>query len=246
MENKTNGIYKKIPLAMSKIGAIGKNGENKTQNYKFRSIDDMYNSIQPVLAEIGLFFVPTVLETKEDIFESVKKDQYGEKTTRSIRVKQKIKYTIYSDDGSFMETVIEGEAIDTSDKATNKAMTAAFKYMLIQVFCIAIKDQDDADSQTPEIPERKSLTKTFEENKAKQNLPKKPEDFFINVGKNKGKKIGDLDKKQIEDMLITMNAYYSKEENKKDLKAAQPLIDAANDHLMSLIEQEQKQNFNNI
>lgn len=138
-------IYQQIPKAIEAIGSIGKNGKNDIQKYKFRSIDDMYNKIQPVLPTLGLFFVPQVVESKEDMFKNAKGNQ-------AIRVKLRVKYTVFADDGSNVEAIVEGESIDTSDKATNKALTAAFKYMLIQLFCISIEGMDDADSETPEIP----------------------------------------------------------------------------------------------
>lgn len=137
-------IYIQIPKAIEAIGSIGKNGKNDIQKYKFRSIDDMYNKIQPVLPTLGLFFVPQVVESKEDIYENAKGN-------RAIRVKLRVKYTIFADDGSFVEAIVEGESIDTSDKATNKALTAAFKYMLIQLFCISIEGMDDADKDSPDI-----------------------------------------------------------------------------------------------
>lgn len=140
----SNKIFSMIPKVMSDVGAIGKNGTNTYDNYKFRSIDDVYNKLQPALAKNGVFFVPTVLETVEEKGQS-------KSGGAQVRVKQKIRYTIYADDGSSIESIVEGEAIDRSDKATNKAMTAALKYMLIQVFCIAVDGLDDADKDSEEI-----------------------------------------------------------------------------------------------
>lgn len=148
MEIKPGKIFSQIPKAMAKIGAIGKSGWNEHSKYKFRSIDDMYNKLQPVLAEIGVFFTPQVLESHEDKFQNAK-------GTNQVRIRLRVKYLIYADDGSSIETIVEGEAVDTSDKATNKALTAAFKYMLIQIFCIAIEGQDDADKESPDAPPAK-------------------------------------------------------------------------------------------
>lgn len=135
-------IYTLIPKIMGEIGAIGKNGENTYDNYKFRSVDDVYNKVQPVLVKHGVFFKPTVLESSENTVTS-------KSGAAQVRVKQKVEYTFYADDGSNFSTIVEGEAIDRGDKATNKAMTAALKYMLIQVFCIAIEGQNDADNSSP-------------------------------------------------------------------------------------------------
>ena len=40
--------------------------------------------------------------------------------------------------------------MDSGDKATNKAMAAAFKYALFQTFCIPTEEMKDADAETPE------------------------------------------------------------------------------------------------
>lgn len=143
---------------MADVGAIGKNGRNEYDGYNFRSIDDVYSRLQPALAKNGVFFVPQVLETFEDKYTN-------QKGTPQVRVKLKVKYTIYGDDGSSIESVVEGEAIDRSDKATNKALTAALKYMLIQVFCIAVEGQDDADKESLEVaPEKTEVKKSSNSN----------------------------------------------------------------------------------
>ena len=41
-------------------------------------------------------------------------------------------YRFYADDESFVEASVIGEAMDTGDKATNKAMSVAYKYSMYQ------------------------------------------------------------------------------------------------------------------
>ena len=41
--------------------------------------------------------------------------------------------------------------MDSGDKATNKAMSAAFKYAAFQAFCIPTEGDNDADAHTPEV-----------------------------------------------------------------------------------------------
>jgi hypothetical protein len=55
-------------------------------------------------------------------------------------------------DGSSVTTVITGEAMDSGDKATNKAMSVALKYALLQMFLIPTDDMRDPDATThPEV-----------------------------------------------------------------------------------------------
>lgn len=165
-------IFTLIPKVMKQVGAIGKHGFNSFDKYPFRSIDDVYDRLQGPLSDNGVFFVPEVLEEKEEHIQS-------QKGTDMIRVKMKVRYTFFADDGSSFQTVVSGEAIDRSDKATNKALTAALKYMLIQVFCIAVKDQDDADNESPEIgkPQQQRLDNewpNFDENTKEEKSPSCP------------------------------------------------------------------------
>lgn len=140
-------IYAKIAEVMNEIGSIAKDQRNDAQNYRFRGIDDVYNALHQPLANAKIFYVPEVIEQSQDIFEV----QDGNRVKRQIRVRLRVKYTFYAEDSSSISTIVEGEAIDSGDKATNKAMSAALKYMLIQVFCIPTLDMEDADKSSPEI-----------------------------------------------------------------------------------------------
>jgi len=141
-------IYAKIAEVLSSIGSISKDQRNQAQNYSFRGIDDVYNALHPRLASAKIFWVPEVLESTHDVFESINDRGI---TKRQIRVRLKVKYTLYAEDGSNVTTVVEGEGIDSSDKATNKALSAALKYMVMQIFCIPTEDMIDADAETPEV-----------------------------------------------------------------------------------------------
>ena len=45
--------------------------------------------------------------------------------------------------------------MDSADKATNKAMSAAYKYAAMMVFCIPTEGDDDADAVTHEVAPKK-------------------------------------------------------------------------------------------
>jgi predicted RNA-binding protein with PIN domain len=68
-----------------------------------------------------------------------------------------------------------GEAADTSDKATNKAMSAALKYALIQTFSVPTKDMDDADRVTVEqapMPTTEELMARIDKCCSKMGMPR--------------------------------------------------------------------------
>ena len=134
-------IYQAITAAMKDIDAIGKNKKNLQQGYSFRGIDDAYNALHGILAKHGIFTVPQVLGKQS---EERKTAKGGTLIFRIID----IKYIFYADDGSCVEAVVVGEAMDSGDKASNKAMSTAHKYALLQVFAIPTEDLEDNDAPT--------------------------------------------------------------------------------------------------
>ena len=134
-------IYKAINSILEEVGAIGKDKVNKIQNFKFRGIDDVMNTLHPLLAKHKVFVTPEVLEQSRE-----------ERTTKNggnlIFSICKIRYTFYTEDGSSVQATVIGEGMDSSDKATNKAMAIAFKYALFQVFCIPTEEMKDPDADS--------------------------------------------------------------------------------------------------
>jgi hypothetical protein len=55
--------------------------------------------------------------------------------------------TFYAVDGSSLTVPVVGEAIDSQDKATNKANTSALKLALIQTFAIATDEIKDTEAE---------------------------------------------------------------------------------------------------
>ena len=151
-------IYGLIAQAMKEIGAIGKDSTATNNSgkimYKFRGIDAVYNALNPVFSKLGLFMVPEVLEhTREE-----RKTVSGGALIYSIL---KVKYTMYAPDGSNVTAIVEGEGMDSGDKASNKAMSAAYKYAAFQILCIPTEDTVDPDAEVHEVMPR-NATKSAE------------------------------------------------------------------------------------
>jgi hypothetical protein len=152
MEVKPGKIFSLIPKVMADIDPVGKDQKNTHQGYKFRGIDQMYNSIHPALIKHGVFCVPQV--QKSESFEI----EAGEGKV-AFRVILTIAHRFYADDGSFIEVITVGEGIDRSDKASNKAMSAAMKYCFIELFSIPTEDIEDSDRDSPEAGKTKHSIK---------------------------------------------------------------------------------------
>lgn len=149
-------VYKAIAEVMAIIGkeGISKGRKNEQQGYAFRGIDDVYNALAPILSGAGLCLLPYV-----------KDRQVLERQTRNggalFYVTVSVDFHLVSAvDGSTHVISVVGEAMDSGDKATNKAMSAAYKYACMQAFCIPTEGDNDADRTTHEVaPERKPTAK---------------------------------------------------------------------------------------
>lgn len=150
---------------MNEIGAVGKNSKNTTHNFMFRGIDAVMNAINPALVKCKIFIVPEILE-------QTREERLSSKGATLIYSVCKVKYTFYAEDGSHIEAVVIGEGMDTGDKATNKAMSIAFKYACFQVFCIPTEEMKDPDEETHEVKPKANQNVTKPEPKANQTEPK--------------------------------------------------------------------------
>lgn len=144
----TGMIYKAIPAIMLDLSPVAKDRANQAQNYKFRGIDDVYKCVQAVMAKHGVFCVPQVEEDRTE-------ERQTQKGSALIYRVLTIKYVFYAADGSSVSVKVIGEGMDSGDKASNKAMSVAQKYALIQIFCIPTTDPNDPDAKTDD-PENDS------------------------------------------------------------------------------------------
>ena len=137
-------IFPKMIAIMRAVGSIAKDRENPQQKYSFRGVDDVYNELHDILAKEGVITIPDVLEERAEDRES----SSGKKAIYRIL---KIRYRFCAEDGSYVESNIIGEGMDWGDKAANKAMSVAHKYVLLQTFCIPTSDPKDpeADKDIP-------------------------------------------------------------------------------------------------
>lgn len=134
-------IYQNIANIMTEVSAIGKNKKNAQQGYNFRGIDDLYNAIHPLFARNGVFIT-------SDVVGNNREERQTAKGGLLIYTILRVKFTFYATDGSSVFSIVEGEAMDSGDKSTNKAMSAALKYALMQMLLIPTEELNDADKDT--------------------------------------------------------------------------------------------------
>jgi hypothetical protein len=142
-------VYKAIVAVQS---ALAKEGIAKDRtctqgaSYKFRGIDDVYNALAPFLAEAHLCVLPRML-TRECVERTSK--QGG--ALFYITVSAEFDFVSAVDGSKHTVGPMYGEAMDSGDKGTNKAMSAAYKYAAFQAFCIPTEGDNDSENQTHEV-----------------------------------------------------------------------------------------------
>jgi hypothetical protein len=141
-------VYKAIAAVQGELAKVGISKDRRNtqgSGYNFRGIDDVYAALAPLLAKNGLCVIPRM--TERDMIE---------RTTKSggaifyTTVKAEFDFVSVAD-GSKHTACTYGEAMDTSDKSTNKAMSAAYQYAAFLTFAIPTEGDNDADSSTHEV-----------------------------------------------------------------------------------------------
>lgn len=137
------GIDRAMIAVMNEIGAVGKTERNQQQGFAYRGIAQIYDAAHYAMAKHGVYMLPEVLECTQH-------ERATAKGGVMFLTLMKVKYRFVAADGSARESVVYGEAMDSADKSTNKAMAAAHKYCITQSFCLPYSEMTDGDAETPE------------------------------------------------------------------------------------------------
>lgn len=108
---------------------IAKLSRNKDQGYNFRGVEAAMNEMSPILIRNGITITPSYSELNV----SERESKSGGKL-RFVTVKGSFKFE--AEDGSFVVGEAYGEGMDSSDKATSKATSVAFRTALFQQFVV--------------------------------------------------------------------------------------------------------------
>jgi hypothetical protein len=158
-------VYEAICRVMTAIGQTGiaKGRKNAQQGYNFRGIDDVYNELNALLSAEKLIMTPRILAR-----EVIERTSSKGGALFYVTVEAEFDF-ISAEDGSKHTVRTYGEAMDSADKATNKAMSAAYKYAAMMVFCIPTEGDNDADAVTHEVAavsksDARPIFKTLQDN----------------------------------------------------------------------------------
>lgn len=170
-------IYEKINEVMKRIEYLTKDDKVSfgTTNYKAISEEKVTTSVRKELVNVGIVIAP--IEQTMNVTELMRTDK-----SVNQRADVNVKYRVQNieDVNDYIIVSSSGSGVDTQDKAIGKAMTYAYKYMLLRTFAIPTGEDPDKISSAEtdakmekEINQRKLndkevdiLTKTI----AKYNL----------------------------------------------------------------------------
>jgi len=152
-------VYALIALVGAELAreGIAKDRSNVTQGYKFRGIEDIFNHLGPLLHKHGLVIIPRI--TSRDVTE---RQTVKGSTLFYVTLAADFEF-VSAQDGSSTVVRTYGEAMDSGDKATNKAMSAAYKYAALMTFAIPTEGGDTESTTLLEIAAPVAPPKGFED-----------------------------------------------------------------------------------
>ena len=159
-----DNVYQRISKVMQEVQYLAKDDMVVTNaysgaGYKAISEEKVTTEIRKSLIKNGLVIIPISMEHTRD--DEVLKDKSGnEKVSRLATVNVMYRIQNIDDKDDYIMAVSSGTGVDTQDKAVGKAMTYAYKYLLLRTF--AIPTGEDTDKISSEMYDGQ-----FQEKKAK-------------------------------------------------------------------------------
>lgn len=133
-------IYQKIREVMKAIEYLAKDDKVEFANTKYKAISEekVTTAVRNELIKQGIVIIPIMQEAT--VTELVR-------TEKSVNQRADVhtKYRIQNVDdlNDYIEVESNGSGVDTQDKAVGKAMTYAYKYMLLRTFAIPTGEDPD-------------------------------------------------------------------------------------------------------
>ena len=144
-------IYQKILDIMNDVQYLQKDDTvdtGKGKGYKAITEEKVTSAVRAAMLKHGVVIYP--IEQTHNREDEILTDKYGnQKVSRLTTVNVKYKIQNIEDKEDYIEAVSSGTGVDTQDKGVGKAMTYAYKYLLLRTF--AIPTGEDADKISSDI-----------------------------------------------------------------------------------------------
>lgn len=144
-------LVERLIAVKREVGAVAKGDRNSAQGFNFRGIDAVVNAVAGPLMKHGIMSYPAkVISTKR-----------GTATTSKGSVMNTVEVVMqyaFTDGKNTLYFEAPGEAFDSGDKGTPKAMSVAYRTALLQALTLPT-DEPDPDSESYEaVPQVAQMT----------------------------------------------------------------------------------------
>jgi hypothetical protein len=198
IDRKELNLYEKINMIMREIEYLKKDDKvitNTKTNAGYNAVSEekVTSEIRKGLVKYGIVIVPIEQEHMRE--DEMLKDQYGnDKANRITTVNVKYKIVNIDNPEDYIIAASSGTGVDTQDKGVGKAMTYAYKYMLLRTFAIPTGDDPDkisSDLYSEQFKTEKEILK--EKIKTYSNA--------ATVMKKRNKKLSECNEEELKEIL---------------------------------------------
>lgn len=157
MSEQTMNLFQKIAQVMRDVSYLSKDDKVEFGNTKYKAISEekVTSTLRESLIKNGLVILPFEQEASKN------------GNISFVNTKYKI---VDIDTGQYEVLASSGEGADTQDKGVGKAMTYAYKYMLLRTFAIPTGEDPDKISSA-ELDEKDRKQKESEKKKQDTDIP---------------------------------------------------------------------------
>lgn len=133
-------IFQKINEVMKAIEYLTKDDKVEFGNTKYKAISEekVTTAVRKELVKQGIVIIPIMQEST--VTELIRTDK---SVNQRADVHTRYRIQNIDDVNDFIEVESNGSGVDTQDKAVGKAMTYAYKYMLLRTFAIPTGEDPD-------------------------------------------------------------------------------------------------------
>ena len=133
-------IFQKISEVMKAVEYLTKDDkvEFGTTKYKAISEEKVTTEVRKELVKQGIVIIPIMQEST--VTELIRTDK---SVNQRADVHTRYRIQNIDDVNDFIEVESNGSGVDTQDKAVGKAMTYAYKYMILRTFAIPTGEDPD-------------------------------------------------------------------------------------------------------
>lgn len=135
-------VREALTAVMIDVGAVRKDGRNSQQGFNFRGIDAVVSAVSPALRKHGVVVTPHLVSLDRRAITTAKGAAMN-------GIDVIVTYRFTGPEGDSLEATVPGEAFDSGDKATAKAMSVAFRTALLQALALPTDDVDP-DAESPQ------------------------------------------------------------------------------------------------